>query len=600
MRSRLLTLAVLGLLAFLLYRFGTAEDLAAVPPPSGGSLLPGLETRDVDFISLKFRTGAVIDLRRDGQGPWFIVFPTDELAQQEFVEVLLNNLALAKILPVEEQGADIEPEDVGLGRRAKSIVVGRGELRTTLLVGDRNPLGNGVFAQVQGQPHIGLATVNVDTMLESFRGQDYVDKHLLRGLVGTVDHIRVETPEGVLLDARRDGDRWSLTEPLEAEADGSRIVQLIGALRRIEQLYPPDIDPTPYELSQVGLPNADQVARSDWAESTMVELGAPGEALVRAFIQTGWQTANDEVFVARNDLAKILLIERNHLNLLRNDTDFFRERRVMPPVRERAKRVSIRKGQDVLLDIRRDKSGLWTFYAPDRLAGVGVDAQRVDGRSLLRDFLGGLDGLRVESFDEQPESEPDARVRVDWNWAGRDRTDTLSLFDISAGDGALGVVSGRPTEGLRLGPAVLDFLDPLLPDLLRSLAPIEVSRDDWAALEIHLPGRAEALRVFRPDSNTSWQGDDDKHRRFALGNDILRGTRGLAWQPRRGALAYPYQVIYRGFSGESLGTLGIRLPGHGDPRELLGQAVAIAHWSGVEHMELIVPAELLERFRELR
>jgi hypothetical protein len=597
MRSRLLTLVVLILSAWMLSQFGLSEDMAAEPPPSGGLLFPGLETRDVDFISMRFRTGEVVDFTREGQGPWLINFPTDELAQMEFVEALVRNLANAKVLPVEEQGGAIDPEQVGLGKRAKSVAFGRGEQRITLKVGIRNPLGPGVFARIEGTPHVVLVTENIDTMLESFRGQDYVDKHLLRGLKGSVDRIRVERPDGVLLDARKEGDRWTLLEPEVVLADSGRISLLVRTLQFIQQMYPADVDPTDSELADFGFPNAAQLAEGDYGMSTLVELGAPGQSPARAFLEARWLERESEIFAIREDLAKVLVIDRHELNLLLNEPDFFRERRLLPPVRDRARRVRIRVGDETLLDVSQDDRGLWTFRTPERLAGVALDSERVDGHSLVSAFLGRIDDLEVTRFGEVSEGEPVASLEVNWNWAGSDRRDRVDLFALT-GDEIPVRASGRPTEGLFVGPELLELIRPELADHLRGLRPIDIDENTWGQLVIQLPELDAPLVVTRPGPGTSWQGDDPWGRRFGLGHD-LQTLRGLGWQLPPEDAEYPWRIEYRGFGGELLGSLELRGAEPDETQLALGQPVIMARWSGVPGMELLVPASLLDRVAAL-
>ena len=519
MRSRLLTLVVLALLAWLLYRTGVESDLASAPPPSGGALFPGLEIQDVDYVSMKFRTQHVLDLEREPQGPWLITYPTDEVAQEEYVDALVRNLANAKVLPVEEQGGDLDPEQVGLGRRAKSITFGRDEHLVTLHVGDRNPFGPGVFARLEGSPHVLLVTENLDTMLESFRAEDYVDKHLWRGLKGDIRGIRVVGPGGVRLDARKDGGQWSLVAPVAAQADDSRVATLVRSMHFTEQIYPIAVEDVDGQLHGARLPNAADLAAGELNGATLVELYAEGQEPARVYLQAGWDTQPDaEILVARGDLRKILVVDRREFNVLQNGPDFYRERRLFPPIRDRARRVRLERDGDVLLDASVDDRGVWTYRAPERLAGVALDAERIDGFSLVSEFLGDIDELRVEAFtDAPPEGEAEATLRVDWDWAGRERTDVVSLHDLDAEGGVRARASGRPTEGLVLGEEVLALLDPALPDRLRNVTPLVVAEERWGGLEIHLPGADAPLTVTREGPGAAWQGDDAWGRRFGLG-----------------------------------------------------------------------------------
>ncbi len=602
MRSRLLTLVVLALVAWLLYRTGVESDLATAPPPSGGVLFPGLEIQDVDYVSLKFRTQHVLDVEREPQGPWLITHPTDEVAQEEYVDALVRNLANAKVLPVEEQGGDLDPEQVGLGRRAKSITFGRDGALVTLHVGDRNPFGPGVFARLEGSPHVLLVTENLDTMLESFRAEDYVDKHLWRGLKGDIRGVRVVGPDGVRLDARKDGGRWSLVAPVAALADDGRIATLVRSMHFSEQIYPIATERVDSQLHDARLPNAADVAAGELNGATLVELYADGQEPSRVYLQAGWDTQPDpEILVARGDLRKILVVDRREFNVLQNGADFYRERRLFPPIRDRARRVRIERGDEVLLDVSVDDRGTWTYRAPERLAGVALDSERVDGFSLVSEFLGDVDALRVASFtDAPPEGDAAATLRVDWDWAGRERTDVVSLHDLDGDAGVRARSSGRPDEGLVLGEEVLALLDPGLADRLRNVTPLAVPEERWGGFEIHMPGLDAPLTVSRPGPGTPWQGDDAWGRRFGLGHDLLAGFRGLRWRPALEGAEHPWRLVFLGFDGAPLGSVALRGVTADEPQEVLGTPAAVARLDAVPGMELYVPAALLDRIAVLR
>jgi hypothetical protein len=339
----------------------------------------------------------------------------------------------------------------------------------------------------------------------------------------------------------------------------------------------------------------------------MIELRGAGVDPSRVFLQEGWNEQPDaEILAVRSDLRKILVIDRRELSLLFNEPDFFRDRRVIPPIRDRARRVRIDRGDEVLLDVSQNDQGRWTYTAPEHLRGIALDSERVDGFSLVSELLGDIDELAVVAFDDAgvaatEGAEPLAQIRVDWNWAGRDRTDRLSLLDLD-GDLIRARASDRPTEGLLLGPEVLQLLDPGLPERLRDLSALDVPESRWGALDIVLPELDQPLHVERADPTLPWSGDDEWGRRYGLGHDLVRGFRGLRWQHATAlddAAGYPWRVVFRDFAGDELGTLSLRTVRPGEPQEVLGQPVAIARWSGVEGMEMFVNAQILQRIASL-
>lgn len=595
MKSRLATLVLLVIAAWALYHYAEREDAARRPPAEGGLLFPGLEPRSVDFLGMTLRGGHPLELERDEKGYWKITYPTDEEAQQELVAVVVDNLSRAAVVPVEAMGQAIRAEDVGLEPPLFKITFGSGPSRRTIFLGEFAPLKEGVYARLEGSDEIVLVTANLRTMVEQFRNQDYVDKHLLRGIRGPVTHLRVARPDGLLFDAARTGDTWTLRAPVSGPADGDRIQQVVRALSFAEQTYVAgvtDRDYTEQELRELGFPTRSMAAVGDWGEATMIEMGTDGAPPVRAFLQKDWQNGENDIYALRGDFVKLLVVERNDYSMLRNDTDFFRDHTLLPPVRERARRVRVEVGGEARLDMRMDARGVWTFSEPTRLAGVTVDSTRVDGRSLLGEFLQRLDGLRAVGFsDAPPTGEPDARLVVGWDLGGSERTDRIELYGLGAP--ISGAILARSTqrldEGLLLSDDVRALLAPDVADGLRSLTPLAVDASRWGGFEVTVPGLDEPLTISRPDATSPWSGDDPWGRRYELAFELSQHLRGSGWRARPEGATYPGRVVFRAFDGDVLASLDLRLPGRDEPQESRGEAVALVRCDVAPTRELEVP-----------
>lgn len=598
MKSRLLTLVLLAAAAWFLFDLAREADRENRPATVGGPLFPGLEPRAVDFIGMTFRGGHPLELERDDEGYWVITYPTFEQAQQEYVEVLLNNLANAQVLPIEEQAGDVKAADVGLDPPQFDISFGRGKHRVTIFIGEFTPLKEGIYARVAGTDEIVQVTANLRTMVEQFRNQDYVDKHLLRGLRGPVTRIKIQKPHGVVIDAVRSGDVWTLREPVQGLADGQRMQSLARTVSFAQQLYSRgevDKDLTETDLRSLGFPTRAMAEQGDVGEATLIELGTDGRPPVRAWLQAGWETGENQIHALRGDFQKLLVVTRNEFNLVRNDTDFFRDRRLLPPVRELASRLAVQRGDETVLDMRRGLDGRWTFAAPERLAGVAVDSLRVHGRSRLSEFLGSLDALSASGFTDEPaRGEPDGSLLVVWSRSGRERSDRIEFHGLD--DILTEQVSVRSTlrldEGLLVDiHEVLPFFDSRLPDMLRDLAPVSLDESRWGRLAIEVPGADEPFTITRPSPGTSWQGDDAWARRYELGYELLAGLRGSNWFPARDGVDYGYRITFGDFDGGELGTLQLRRPDGFELTEVHGEPVVYALWSGVPDYEFSVSAQ---------
>jgi len=597
LRSRLLTLLLLAAVAFGLYVVALRQDVIHAPRPVTGLLYPDLATHDVTWLYLRLVFGQELELQREPGGLWRITKPTTESARQEFVEKLLDDLARAEVAPVEIGGTTLRAADVGLEPPLHQISFGSAQQRETLLLGSVEPLGHMVYARRSGDRDIVLATRNLETLLQ-FNGSDFVDPALLRGLAGAPTHLRVERDGAVLFDAVRESDHWTLREPVAALADDDRINQLLRALSFVRSTGVVAVDPLPSGLHAMGLPDPADRATGSAHGATLVELGNASEAPARAWIAAGWQSAQEaSVNALREDGHKVVSVPRDALAMLQNATDFFRDHRVLPPLRDRAERLRLLRGGAVLLDIRKGRDGSWSFTEPARLAGQPVENDRREGHAVLGDFLERLDGLEADLFCDPPAGEPVAAVEINWTRTGEALLERLQLF-APRGNGAVpALAASRPKEGLLLPATVMELFAPETPDVLRSLSPLAVDEPRWKGFRIELPAPAAPQTIVRDAGG--WTGDDEWGRRFGLARDLVRGLRGFRWQKAAPSPEYPYRAVFLDASGAELADVRFRLPGPGEPPEANGFPCAFAKLPGHEGVELVVARAWVEQIQAL-
>ena len=593
LRSRLATLLLLAGAAGALLWWARRADLLSQPAPASGALLPGLQARDVRWLHLGLRGGQDIQLEREPSGFWWITSPTRELARQERVEVVVDNLVRAASEPVEAAHGPIDSRAVGLDPPRHVISLRAGERAETLFVGDVEPLGRQVYVRRSGDDRILLATRNIITLLQD-NPLEFVDPGLLRGLVGAVTRVELDDPQGRLLGERA-GTGWTLGLPEPVLADGDRLDQLVRSLQTLQSQRVLAASPTDTQLAELGLPTRAQAARGEASGATHVVLHARDEAPVGAWLAAGWRDEGVEVACIRDDLAKLLVVQRASLGVAANPRDWFRETRLLPPIRERAEALRMERGGEVLLDIRRQAGGRWSFAAPARLAGQPVDHERVEGRSPLADLLARIDGLAARAFVAPASGTPVASLVAGWTHASRLRQERVDLFQVQGR--TLAVTSERPAEGLELSPDALDLFTPQAADLLRSLRALELDEAAWVALRIEHP--AGAPLEIRRTPGGPWTGDDEWTRRASLGHDLLRGLRGFRWEPARAGAAYGWRVAYLDSAGSVLAELRLRLPAADEPPEALGFPCVRATVSGHDGVELLLHREWVERIDQL-
>ncbi len=602
MISRALTLLFLVLAAFLLYQFALKQDELSALPTEAGLLHPGLEPAAITELYLKLSSGQDLQFGREPGGFWEITEPGRELARQERVAVVLDNLARAEVTPVETDGSTLDLGVIGLDPPRNMIRYGDGVGSTTLLLGDLDPFGRSLYARRAGVPGVFLVTRNLTTLLQDHAGV-WVDPALFRGLRGRITRVRVDRPDGVVVDARWDGAVWTLADPQGVLADADRIARFARSLQFVEQLRVANSQVSPVTLHGHGLPTKQEVEAGDMRGATRILLEGEGnQAPVIAYLASDFLEDVAEVAAVRGDFGKVVMVDRGALSMATNAPDFFRARRVVPPVRDRARSVRLVRQDEVLLDIRRDRAGQWSFHAPDRLAGEPVEARRIEGRSPLSAWLGEIDTLEAAAFGTTaPGGEPWAVLTVTWDQAGRERTDRIEFFAETAGR-IPAVSSERPGEVLLLPGGAASLVDPFQADRLRLLSPVSVSVDEWKGLVLSIPGRAEPF-VLRHDG-ADWQGDDTLQRRRAVGFGVIAsGFRGLAWEPARADASYTHRIILLGEGNEVLADLELRRPADDEESESFGMPAARARVSGYPGVELVVGAaawidpldDLLER-----
>jgi len=596
LRSRLATLVVLAVVAFGLYYIALREDVLHAPRAVTGPLYPDLATEDITWLYLRLAFGQDLELQREPGAPWRITRPTSESARQDYVEKLLDDLARATVEPAEVAGVTLRAADVGLEPPEHQISFGNDRQRETLLLGSVEPLGRMVYARRSGDASIVLATRNLETLLK-FNAPNFVDPTLLRGLAGSPTHIRVERDGGVLLDAVKQAERWTLTAPIPAQADDDRINQLVRGLFFARATEVISTDPLPTELHALGLPNPAERAVGQWNGATLIEIGNENEAPVRAWVAAGWQESTGEVAALREDGRKVLAVPGAAFAMLNNKPSFFREHRVLPPLRDRAESLRLQRDGAVLLDLRRAKDGSWTFLLPERLAGLPVENDRVEAHSVLGDFLERIDSLEAVSFLPPPTGSPVADLQITWKRGGDVRLERLDLFAPVA-DGVPALYAERPQEGLLLPASVLELFAPETPDVLRRLAPLAIDDARWKGFRVEFPTPSESLEVVRgPDGG--WTGDDEWGRRFGLGKDLQRGFRGFRWQRARPAAEYPWRLVFLDAEGNSLGDVNLRLPEADEAQEANGYPCALASLPGHDGVELVIARTWVDQVQAL-
>ncbi len=194
-------------------------------------LLP-LDSKHIQSFTLKPKDAPPITCRRDS-GTWVIVEPQKLSGDQSTISAFLNSLAGATV----DEVVDPHPatlKDFGLDPPTETL-----ELSTdakpsqfTILLGDDTPTGNGVYAQISGNPRV----ITLASYLKTSLGKTLFDLRDKRAVTLDADQIQkievvsgekdknftlVKNPEGV----------WDLALPPSVRADGYSVSTLVNQLR---------------------------------------------------------------------------------------------------------------------------------------------------------------------------------------------------------------------------------------------------------------------------------------------------------------------------------------------------------------------------------
>jgi hypothetical protein len=188
-------------------------------------LFPAVESGQIDWISLTTHDGKTARAERRDEG-WRVVAPVDFPGDAPTLDGMADALADLKSEAVidEPQAAAV----YGLGDDAEVVSFGSAGADHQLRLGHKTPVGANTYASTDAGP--GVFTV------ESFRAtrfekslDDLRDRRPLRFDRENVARLELSWRGGGVVLAR-DGDRWHLVEPLEADADPQAVESFLSDL----------------------------------------------------------------------------------------------------------------------------------------------------------------------------------------------------------------------------------------------------------------------------------------------------------------------------------------------------------------------------------
>ena len=377
------------------------------------------EKEEVHSISLA-RNGGSISLKKENGG-WKMVAPVEAKADETAVEGLASELSSTQVeRSLEPEGVDWK--DYGLERPELKITLGLNDgRRLDLELGDKDFNQASVFGRIPGQEKVlvlpGLLHTTADKQLFDFR-----DKTVLEFDREQVREIGIRARRKTFR-LQKEGEDWSIREPIQARADRSEIRSLLSDLEfaRVEEF----VEREAGELKTYGL----------GAPSSRLDLYL-GENRARKTLLVGKKVGDQ--FYAKDDAGEdVFRIKEDLVEKFDLDLSKLRDRKMARFERDEVKRVEVRL-PDRTFEFSRDSEDQWRLRAP-----AGHEEQSVLEYKLFWP-LEDLEGKEiVDRADlDAPQygfSEPSAEVKV-----------------VKKDDQVIEVVLGKTEGEIVFGKAVAD------------------------------------------------------------------------------------------------------------------------------------------------
>ncbi len=245
----LIAVIVLGAVVWRLERHMRPRVIARKAP------FEDVAMEDVDYILCE-KDDLRVECTKRGRD-WYMNFPVRARADAAVIAKLLSmaeGLTSSELITREQRaGRDLTLADYGLDDPGVRLKIGGRYFLREMHVGEPAPVGESVYVRFADEQEVyavpAIVTNIVPPSLELFR-----DAHILPGDPAKASRIEIQQPEGFVQVVRR-GDGWWIQQPFAAQADGSRIDELLKGLfelRAESYVWDPPVGDSQDEPVQAG------------------------------------------------------------------------------------------------------------------------------------------------------------------------------------------------------------------------------------------------------------------------------------------------------------------------------------------------------------
>jgi hypothetical protein len=203
------------------------EQIAEQTAPGQGQKLIDLQSDQVKGLTIADANGNHTTLEKNGTG-WRMTEPVTAAAvdwqTQDFIQTLCDLRSQGK--------PESAPSDSGLDKPRYSIALSTNDGKTMRLdIGTKTGVGDVMYARVN-DGDVNLIDSSLAKTLKT-AADDLRDKHLLTANSMDVRQIRITTPDQNLL-MNKDGEKWTILEPVRMPGDSDAISSLISTITGTE------------------------------------------------------------------------------------------------------------------------------------------------------------------------------------------------------------------------------------------------------------------------------------------------------------------------------------------------------------------------------
>jgi hypothetical protein len=304
-----------------------------------------LLTLEADSVTAFSLQPAGIAFKKE-EGSWQIVQPINYPADETSVTNLLEGLQSAK------RERDIAQEastfaSYGLAPAHREILISHAGKHETIYLGDKNTTSSYVYARVDGKPQVVLTEIALLNNSEK-KLEDWRDKRLLKFETGQVQHLSLHTPRAYF-DLQKESGKWKLVRPLQADADESKISQILNRLSyaNVAKFVAETMD----DRKSYGLEKPNYELRLTLGEDSMQKSMQFGKRTSAGYF--AYDPARPQVFLVDSSLVQELEVELMDL----------REKRLAGFESYRADYLSLQY-PDTTIICEKDTAAQWRITAP--------------------------------------------------------------------------------------------------------------------------------------------------------------------------------------------------------------------------------------------